>query len=54
MANALVTSTIVTNEVLRIAHNSSAFLGNVNSDYDDVWAGQYKPGNRQRSRHHGT
>ena len=28
MANALVTSTVITNEVLRIAHNASAFLGN--------------------------
>ena len=50
MANALVTSTIVTNEVLRIAHNASAFLGNVNSDYEDAWAGQYKPGNTVKAR----
>lgn len=50
MANALVTSQIVTNEVLRIAHNNSAFLGNVNSDYEDAWAGQYKPGNTVNAR----
>lgn len=50
MANALVTSTIVTNEVLRIAHNASAFLGNMNTDYDDKWQGQYKPGNTVNAR----
>jgi hypothetical protein len=50
MPNALVTATIVTNEVLRIAHNSSAFLGNVNSDYEDAWTGQYKPGNTVKAR----
>jgi hypothetical protein len=50
MPNALITSTIITNEVLRIAHNSSAFLGNVNSDYDDAWSGQYKPGNVIKAR----
>jgi hypothetical protein len=32
MANALVTSQVITNEVLRIAHNSSAFLGTMNTD----------------------
>ena len=50
MANALTTSTIVTNEVLRIAHNNSAFLGNMNTDYDDKWTGQYKPGQTVNAR----
>lgn len=50
MANALVTSTIITNEVLRIAHNASAFLGNMNTDYDDKWQGQYKPGQTVNAR----
>ena len=50
MANALVTSTVVTNEVLRIAHNASAFLGNMNTDYNDAWAGQYKPGSTVKAR----
>ncbi len=50
MANALVTSGIVTNEVLRIAHNASAFLGNMNTDYDDKWMGQYKPGQTVSAR----
>src|SRR4051812_8350847 len=50
MANALITSQIVTNEVLRIAHNASAFLGNVNTDYEDAWSGQYKPGQTVQAR----
>ena len=50
MANALITSTVVTNEVLRIAHNASAFLGNMNTDYNDAWAGQYKPGSTVKAR----
>lgn len=50
MANALITSTIITNEVLRIAHNSSAFLGNVNSDFEDAWTGKYKPGTTVKAR----
>lgn len=50
MANALITSTVVTNEVLRIAHNASAFLGNMNTDYNDAWAGQYKPGATLKAR----
>ena len=50
MANALITSTIVTNEVLRIAHNSSAFLGNVNSDFKEAWSGEYKPGATIKAR----
>jgi hypothetical protein len=44
VANALQTSAIVTNEVLRIAHNASAFLGNMNTDFADSWTAQYKPG----------
>lgn len=50
MANALVTSQIVTNEVLRIAHNSSIFLGNVNSDFEDAWTSKYKPGSVVQAR----
>jgi hypothetical protein len=50
MANALITSTIVTNEVLRIAHNSSAFLGNTNSDFKDAWTGTVKPGSTVKAR----
>ena len=50
MANALVTSQIVTNEVLRIAHNASAFLGNVNTDYKESWTGEYKPGTSLKAR----
>jgi hypothetical protein len=50
MANALITSTVITNEVLRIAHNASAFLGNMNTDYNDAWAGQYKPGTTLKAR----
>lgn len=50
MANALITSTVVTNEVLRIAHNASAFLGNVNSDFKEAWSGQYKPGSTLKAR----
>lgn len=45
MANSLQTSQLVTNEVLRVAHNASAFLGNVNTDYDEMWSKrEYKPG----------
>jgi hypothetical protein len=36
--------------VLRIAHNASAFLGNMNTDYNDAWAGQYKPGTTLKAR----
>lgn len=50
MANALVTSQIVTNEVLRIAHNSSVFLGNVNTDYREAWNGEYKTGSTLKAR----
>ncbi len=44
MANALQTATLITNEVIRIAHNSSAFLGNMNTDYQPEWRGKYAPG----------
>lgn len=41
----LKTSQLITNEVLRIAHNSSAFLGNMRTDYQKMYAsGGYKPG----------
>lgn len=50
MANALITSTIVTNEVLRIAHNASVFLGNVETDFEDGWTGKYKTGNTLKAR----
>jgi hypothetical protein len=50
MANALTTSTIITNEVLRIAHNTSAFLGNMNTDFSNSWKGQYKPGSTVKAR----
>lgn len=38
MANNIVTSSMITNETLRILHNSSAFLGNINTSYDDQFA----------------
>ena len=44
MANALQTSTLITNEVLRIAHNTSAFLGRMNTTYEKEWKGKYAPG----------
>jgi len=44
MANSFQTATIITNEVLRIAHNNSAFLGRMNTDHDDKWKGKYAPG----------
>ena len=50
MANSLITSTVITNEVLRIAHNASAFLGNMNTDYSELWTGQYKPGQSVNAR----
>jgi hypothetical protein len=50
MANALTTSQVITNEVLRIAHNSSAFLGNTNSDYKDSWEKDLKPGQQVNAR----
>lgn len=50
MANALVTAQVITNEVLRIAHNKSAFLGNMNSDYKDSWEKDLKPGQKVSAR----
>lgn len=50
MANALLTSQVVTNEVLRIAHNTSVFLGNVNTDYKESWNGEYKTGSTLKAR----
>ena len=50
MANAIVTATVVTNEVLRVAHNASAFLGNVNTDFKESWNGEYKPGSTLKAR----
>src|SRR5690349_18223163 len=50
MANALITSQVITNEVLRIAHNSSAFLGNMNSDFKDSWEKELKPGQTVNAR----
>lgn len=50
MANSLQTSTLITNEVLRIAHNQSAFLGNMNTDYDKMWNGKYAPGSTIQAR----
>tara|TARA_R110000868_G_scaffold160430_2_gene390046 strand:- start:8369 stop:9643 length:1275 start_codon:yes stop_codon:yes gene_type:complete len=50
MANAYTTAQIVTNEVLRIAHNSSAMLGNVNTDYNDAWDKELKPGQTINAR----
>ncbi|MFZ9649599.1 MAG: P22 phage major capsid protein family protein [Fluviibacter sp.] len=44
MANALITSTLITNEVLRVAHNTSAFLGRMNTTYEKEWKGKYAPG----------
>ena len=50
MANAHVASTIITNEVLRIAHNNSVFVGNTNTDYDDAWSKELAPGNTVKAR----
>ena len=45
MTATLQTSQLITNEVLRIAHNNSAFLGNVRTDYADMYGKtEYKPG----------
>jgi len=38
MANNLITSSIITKETLRIIHNNSAFLGNVNTEFEDQFA----------------
>lgn len=50
MANNLFTSQVITNEVLRIAHNKSAFLGNMNTDYKDSWEKDLKPGQKVSAR----
>jgi len=50
VANSLQVSTLITNEVLRIAHNNSAFLGNMNTDYDKMWKGKYAPGSTIQAR----
>ncbi len=44
MANAFQTATVITNEIVRIIHNTSAFLGNVGTDYEKNWMGKYAPG----------
>jgi hypothetical protein len=38
MADNLITSSIITAETLRILHNESAFLGNINREYNDQFA----------------
>lgn len=38
MANVIITSSIIANETLRILHNESAFLGNINTEYEDQFA----------------
>ena len=38
MANNVITSSIIANETLRILHNESAFLGNINTEYEDQFA----------------
>ena len=50
MPNAHVASTIITNEVLRIAHNNTVFVGNTNTDYDDSWSKDLAPGNTVKAR----
>lgn len=50
MANSLQTATLITNEVLRIAHNNSAFLGNMTTDYEKQWKGKYAPGSTVYAR----
>ena len=45
MTTTLQTSQLIANDVLRIAHNNSAFLGNVRTDYQKMYSGGgYKPG----------
>ena len=50
MATAIQTATLITNEVLRIAHNNSAFLGNMGTDYEKNWKGKYAPGSTVYAR----
>lgn len=52
MANAIITSSIITNETLRILHNESAFLGNINTEYEDQFANKgMKAGSVVNVRH---
>lgn len=44
MPNALQTAQLITNDIVRIAHNSSCFLGRMNTDYEPMWKGKYAPG----------
>ena len=51
MANAFQTATVITNEMVRIIHNTSAFLGNMNTDFDKNWGqGRYAPGSTVYAR----
>lgn len=50
MANAFQTATLITNETLRIAHNASAFLGRMNTDYQKEWKGRYAAGSTVYAR----
>lgn len=40
MANNVISSTYIANETMRVMHNSSAFLGNINTQYDPMFAKQ--------------
>jgi len=40
MANAVITSSYITTETMRVLHNESAFLGNINTAYDSYFAKQ--------------
>jgi len=40
MANTVITSSFIANETMRVLHNSSAFLGNINTQYDEMFAKQ--------------
>ena len=40
MANTVVTSTFIATETMRVLHNESAFLGNINTQYDPMFAKQ--------------
>lgn len=50
MPNALIQSTLITNEVLRVAHNTSAFLGRMNTTFEKEWKGKYAPGSTVQAR----
>jgi hypothetical protein len=46
MADNLITPTMILSETMRVIHNESAFLGNVNTQYNDEFAKKgLKPGN---------